>query len=99
MAPARYELPRPGPQRRPSVIETNVHPISEAVEAELDHLRRVRPGLASRIARAEHIITTHLSCRRQRMIRVRFNSGHARFLVTGSGGAVYVVDPASWQCS
>ena len=42
---------------------------------------------------------THLSCRRQRVIRVRVRDGRTRFLVSGSGGAVYVVNPADWSCS
>jgi len=73
--------------------------IAESVERELDRVRAARPGLASRIERAESILVTHLSCRRQRMIRVRVRDGRARFLVSGSSGAVYVVDPASWSCS
>ncbi len=78
-----------------SVVET----IAERIERELDRVRAARPGLASRIERAESIIVTHLSCRRQRVIRVRVCDGRARFLVSGSGGAVYLVDPASWACS
>lgn len=82
------------------MIDTNVHPISEAVEAQLDHLRRGRPGLASRITRAENILATHLSCKRAKLIKVRVDSsGRPRFLVSGSNGAVYVVDPSSWSCS
>ena len=73
--------------------------IAEAVERELERVRAARPGLASRVERAEDIIVTHLACRRQRVIRVRTCGGRARFLVSGSGGAVYVVDPASWECS
>lgn len=78
-----------------SVVET----IAERVERELERVRAARPALSSRISRAESIVVTHLSCRRQRMIRVRVSGGQARFLVNGSAGAVYVVDPASWECS
>lgn len=78
-----------------SVVET----IAERVEQELARVRAARPSLASRIDRAENILVTHLSCRRQRLIRVRAAGGRARFLVSGSKGAVYVVDPASWCCS
>ncbi len=78
-----------------SVVET----IAERVERELERVRAARPTLSTRISRAEGIIVTHLSCRRQRVIRVRVSGGQARFLVSGSGGAVYVVDPASWDCS
>jgi hypothetical protein len=76
--------------------------IAEQVEAEFVRLRVARPALASRIDRAENLLVSHLSCRRTRMVRVRVSSAtdnKARFLVQGSGGAVYVVDPASWQCS
>jgi len=73
--------------------------IAESIEPELDRVKAARPGLASRVDRAENIIVTYLSCRRQRMIRVRVNARGVRFLVSGSKGAVYVVDPASWSCS
>ena len=73
--------------------------IAEAVERELERLKAARPHLAGRISRAENILVTHLSCRRQRLIRVRIAGGRARFLVGGSKGAVYVVDPASWSCT
>ena len=72
---------------------------AEAVERELERLRAARPALSSRISRAEGIIVAHLSCRRQRVIRVRVRDGRPRFLVSGSAGAVYVVDPETWECS
>ncbi len=79
-----------------SVVET----VAGRIEQELARVRAARPSLASRVARAENILVTHLSCRRQRLIRVRVDrDGRPRFLVNGSGGAVYVVDPASWSCS
>ena len=82
------------------MIETSVvEHIAESVERELARVRAARPGLASRVERAGDIITTHLSCRRQRVIRVRIRDVRPRFLVNGSGGAVYVVDPAGWGCS
>ncbi len=112
MAPAVLATPRGPDQEELLLIETEssatAHPttltierIAEAVEQELARLRRARPALASRISRAESIIVTHLSCRRARVIRVRVaGDGRARFLVSGSGGAVYVVDPArSWSCT
>ena len=80
-----------------SVVET----IAGRIEQELARVRAARPTLSSRISCAEGILVTHLSCRRQRVIRVRVSGGHTRFLVASQGpkGAVYVVDPASWECS
>ena len=83
----------------PTLAGEALHAVAERVEAELGRLRAARPHLAPRISRAENILVTHLSCRRQRLIRVRANADGARFLVSGSEGAVYVVDPASWGCS
>ncbi len=84
------------------MIETSVsQTIAERIEQELDRLRAARPALSSRIDRAGDILVTHLACRRQNVIRVRVNASGPRFLVSsaGSKGAVYVVDPASWDCS
>jgi hypothetical protein len=79
-----------------SVVET----IAGRVERELARVRASRPALASRVSRAENILVTHLSCRRQCVIRVRANAVHgARFLVSGSKGAVYVVNPGDWSCA
>ncbi len=72
---------------------------AEAVEQVLERLKAARPHLVERIARAENILVTHLSCRRQRVLRVRVCDGRARFLVSGSKGAVYVEDPTTWSCS
>ncbi len=74
-----------------SVVET----IVGRIEQELARVRAARPALSSRISRAENILVTHLSCRGQRMIRLRVGSNSPRFLVEGSGGAVYVVEPVS----
>lgn len=73
--------------------------IAERVEREFQRVEACRPGLASRLERAADIVAAHLACRRQRLIRVRVSGGTARFLISGSGGAVYVVDPASWSCT
>lgn len=81
---------------------TSVVQVAEAVERELDRLRAARPHLSARIERAGNILVAHLSCKGsgQRVIRVRVGAGgQARFLVHGSGGAVYTVDPVGWQCS
>ncbi|MDP9481485.1 MAG: SWIM zinc finger domain-containing protein [Actinomycetota bacterium] len=69
------------------------------IEQELERLRAKRPGLSSRIDRAANLLVTHLACPRQRPIRVRVRQGRPRFLVNGSGGAVYSVDPSDWSCS
>ena len=100
VAPARRQPPEARTKRSELLIETSVvETIAERVERELERVRAARPALSSRVSRAEGIIVTHLSCRRQRVIRVRMNSGRAWFLGRGSGGAVYVVDPSDWSCS
>ncbi len=100
MAPQVLVAPRGPDQEETLLIETSVlDTIAESVERELSRVAAQRPGLASRVERAGHIVVTHLSCRRQRVIRVRVREGRARFLVSGSGGAVYVVDPGNWSCS
>ena len=74
--------------------------VAEAVERELERLKAARPHLAERVSRGENILVTHLSCRRQRLIRIRVGrDGRPRFLVSGSAGAVYVVNPGDWSCS
>jgi hypothetical protein len=77
--------------------------VLEAIEEELARLREKRPGLASRIDRAAHLLVTHLSDRRSGMIRVRVGSDRRpRFLVRSvTSGGIYVVDPAEagWSCS
>jgi hypothetical protein len=78
-----------------SVVET----IATRIEQELARVRAARPSLSSRISRAENILVTHLSCRRQRTIRVRVRDGRPRFLVSGSKAAVYIVNPGDWSCS
>ncbi len=74
--------------------------IADRVEQEIAHLREKRPHLEDRIDRASHILVVHLSCPRSRMIRVRIvANGRSKFLVNGSGGNVYTVDPETWSCS
>ena len=76
--------------------------ISEAVEEELARLRERRPGLASRVSRAAHLLVVHLSDPRSGTIRVRVGlDRRPRFLVRSlTSGGVYVVDPAEagWSC-
>ena len=84
------------------VLAGDLEHAAEAVERVLARLAEVRPHLAERIARAENIVVAHLSylsCGRQRLIRVRVRDGRARFLISGSKGAVYVVNPGDWSCN
>ncbi len=79
---------------------TSLDEIADRIEEEIAHLRAKRPHLEDRIDRASHILLTHLSCPRQRVIRFRIGAnGRGSFLVNGSRGAVYTVDPSSWTCS
>jgi hypothetical protein len=74
--------------------------LAQAIETELNRLRAARPGLSSRISRAENILVTHLSCKRQRVIRVRVAAnGKQHFLVNGSHGKVYEVNAKTFSCS
>ncbi len=75
--------------------------LAEAVEAQIERLREARPALSSRISRAENMIVTHLSCPRANIIWARVRGGElVGYLVKGSAGAVYVVEPANgWGCS
>ncbi len=73
--------------------------LAAKIEQELERLRAKRPHLSKRIDRAGDILVQHLSCPRQRPIRVRVRQGRLRFLVDGSGGSVYSVDPEAWSCS
>jgi hypothetical protein len=69
------------------------------IEGEIHRLLEKRPALSDRIDRAANILVVHLSCPQHRPIRVRVRDGRPRFLVTGSGGAVYIVEPRLWTCS
>ncbi|MDP9437462.1 MAG: SWIM zinc finger family protein [Actinomycetota bacterium] len=80
-------------------LNTPLAELAAKVERELERLRAKRPALSSRIDRAGSILVQHLACPRQRPIRVRVRDGKPRFLVNGSEGAVYVVDPEAWTCS
>lgn len=71
----------------------------DRIEGEIHRLRERRPALSDRLDRAAGILVQHLSCPRQRVIRVRLREGQVRFLVKGSGGAVYVVNTTDWSCS
>jgi hypothetical protein len=61
--------------------------IAERLERELGRVRAARPALCSRVSRTEGIIVTHLSCRRQRVIRVRVRDGRPRVPISGRQGS------------
>ena len=67
MAPAGSpQSPGARTKRSKLLIETSVvETIAERIERELERVRAARPAPASRISRAEGIVVTHLSCRRQ----------------------------------
>jgi len=76
--------------------------IAQAVEREIEILRRLRPTLKSRIDQASTLLVVHLANPRSRTVRVRIGvGGKPTFLVSSSsqGGVVYSVDPGSWECS
>jgi hypothetical protein len=76
--------------------------IQEIVE-ELDRIKEARPSLASRVERAEHIITTQLSVSNgSRPVRVRLLAGGAHEYRVRSGSKLqreYVIDPMTWTCT
>ncbi len=91
-------------QDESTALPARTHPtplqeIAARLERELDRLKERRPELAPRADRAANLLICHLCCPRQRVLRVRVAGGRPRFLVSGSKGAVYVVDPASWSCT
>lgn len=84
------------------MIEASVAQLlGDRAEAELRRVRAARPRLGSRCKRAEGILVSHLACGGSGgVIRVRVRGGElVGFLVRGSGGRVYRVQPGSWRCS
>ena len=85
------------------MIEASVAQLlGERAEAELRRVRAARPHLGSRCERAEGILVSHLACGGSGgVIRARVRGGElVGFLVRGSGGSVYRVEPrGSWRCS
>ena len=85
------------------MIEASVAQLlGERAEAELRRVRAARPHLGSRCERAVGILVSHLACGRSGgVIRARVRGGElVGFLVRGSGGSVYRVEPwGSWRCS
>lgn len=80
-------------------ITPDLDALAVQIEDELTRLREKRPGLTDRIGRAANILVSHITCGRSRPIRVRVGTHGAKFLVDGSKGSVYVVDPGTWGCS
>ncbi len=76
--------------------------ITGRLEEELERLRRARPGLASRIDKAEGIIVMQLSASNgYRPIKVRVRADGSRCYRVRSGGKLgkfYSVDPDSFGC-
>lgn len=91
----------PDPARKTTPEAANA--LLDRLEAELDRLARCRPHLERRIVKASHILVSHLAGRpRTQVVRVRISkTGKPRFLFSSltENGAVYTVDPSSWQCS
>ncbi len=91
--PARTGTPRP----------TTLELMAERIELEVARLKEARPELVGRIDRAVTILVVHLSSpprSRPMWCRVR-RDGRPVLLVSSlsSGGAVYLVDPGTWECS
>ncbi len=88
------EAPRPS---------TTLERTAERIEREVARLKVARPELVGRIDRAVTILVVHLSStpsRRPLRCRVR-RDGRSVLLVSSlsASGAVYLVDPETWQCS
>jgi hypothetical protein len=78
--------------------------LAALVEREIERIREARPHLSSRLNRAAALLVAQLSLPAQtRPLRVRIGThGHRpRFLVRSltSGGVVYCVSPATFECS
>ncbi len=75
--------------------------VTQIVE-ELERIKAARPSLASRVERAEHIITTQLSVSNgSRPVRVRLHADgtHKYFVRSGSKLQLeYIIDPMTWRC-
>ncbi len=77
--------------------------IAQAIEAEIEVLRELRPHLSSRLDRCAGLLVAQISYPpRSRPVRVRIGaSGKARFLVNSltSPGVTYEVDVKTYECS
>lgn len=92
---------QPAPATTPTPEAVNA--LLDRIEAEIERLKRARPGLEARITKASNILVAHLAGRpAMPIVRVRISkTGRPRFLFTSltGNGAVYTVDPVSWSCS
>ncbi len=88
------EAPRPS---------TTLELRAQRIEREVARLKEARPELVGRIDRAVTILVVHLSSPpRSRPLRCRVRGdGRSVLLVSSlsSTGAVYLVEPGTWQCS
>lgn len=81
------------------MIETSI----DRIEQEIARLKAARPALASRVERAEQIVTMQASLANgSRPVRVRVHADGSRSYTVRSGSKlrkVYTVNPAIWSCS
>ncbi len=87
----------------PPACPTTLEFVAERIEREVARLKEARPELVGRIDRAVTILVVHLSSppsSRPLRCRVR-RDGRAVLLVSSlsATGAVYLVEPGTWQCS
>jgi hypothetical protein len=75
--------------------------LADRAALELARVAAARPALSSRCERAAGILANHLASPRSGAIRAQLRGGElVGYLVRGSGGAVYRVEPrGSWRCS
>lgn len=77
--------------------------VADQAARELLRVAAHRPHLEARCDRAADIVVDHLSTLNLRpsaqRIRIAVRADKCRYMVRGSRGSVYVVDPGSWRCS
>jgi hypothetical protein len=75
--------------------------LADRAVVELARVAAARPALSSRCEWAAGILANHLASPRSGAIRAQLRGGELiGYLVRGSGGAVYRVEPrGSWRCS
>ncbi len=74
----------------------------ERIVATLDRIKAKRPALASRVERAEHILTVQLSvANRMRPIRIRRHADGTHTYIVKAGSKlqkIYTVEPLTFRC-